>query len=148
MERTFIMVKPDGVMEGRVGEVIKRFEKAGFRLKAIKVMTADQELLRKHYSEHVSKPFYKGLEKFIMEGPVVPMVLEREDAVRKAREICGATDPSKAEAGTIRGDLGNDSVEKADAEDRAIRNIIHASGTVEEAKKEIGLWFSEGEIDG
>ena len=84
------MVKPDGVMEGRVGEVIKRFEKAGFRLKAIKVMTADQELLRKHYSEHVSKPFYKGLEKFIMEGPVVPMVLEKDNAVQDLRTLIGA----------------------------------------------------------
>ena len=143
MSRTFIMVKPDGVTGGHVGEVISRFEKAGFRITALKMVNATRELLREHYAEHVEKPFYPGLESFIMEGSVVPMILERENAVSKAREICGVTDPSKAETGTIRGDLSDDSGEKADAEDRAIRNIIHASGNDEEAEKEIELWFTE-----
>jgi nucleoside-diphosphate kinase len=148
MSRTFIMVKPDGFKDRLVGEVISRFEKAGFGLKALKMVKASKELLRKHYSEHVEKPFYPGLEAFIMEGPVVAMILESENAVAKAREICGSTDPSQAESGTIRGDFSDDSGEKADSEGRAIRNVVHASGSDEEAEKEINLWFSKEEIIG
>ena len=103
-------------------------------------MKATPQLLKKHYSAHVGKEFYKALEKF-MSSEVVAFVLEGNNAVKQARAITGATDPSKAERGTVRGDFGIDSAEKADKEKRAIENLVHASGTKEEAEKEIGLWF-------
>ena len=141
IERTLVIVKPDGVRRNLVDEIIERYEKEGLKVVQKKTMHADSTLLRQHYSAHVEKPFYKGLERFMSSGPVVAMILEGEDAVGHARKITGATDPSKAEKGTIRGDMGIDSLEKADREERAIENLVHASGTKEEAEKEIRLWF-------
>lgn len=143
MERTLIIIKPDGMQRGLVNEIIRRYEKAGLRIIAKKTVAADKDLLQQHYSAHVSKPFYPGLERFMMEAPVLAFVLEGENAIAKAREVTGATDPSKAAKGTIRGDLSDDSQEKADKEKRAIRNLVHASGNREEAEKEIRLWFPE-----
>jgi len=140
-ERTLIIVKPDGVRRKLVDEIIKRYEKEGLKVVRKKIMHADSALLRQHYSAHIEKPFYRGLEKFMSNGAVVAMILEGEDAAAHARKITGATDPSKAEKGTIRGDMGVDSLEKADREGRAIENLVHASGTREEAEKEIKLWF-------
>ncbi len=141
IEKTLVIVKPDGVKRNLTDDVIRRYEDAGLKVIQRKTMIADAGLLKKHYSAHVNKPFYKGLETFMTSGPVVVMVIEGEDAVAKVRQVTGATDPSKAEKGTIRGDLGQDSLEKADSEGRAIENIVHASGTREEAEKEIALWF-------
>lgn len=141
MERTLVVVKPDGIKRGLIDEIIKRYEKAGLKIIAKKTMQADAHLLQQHYSAHVKKPFYKVLEVFMSNGPVVAMIVEGEDAVALVRKMTGATDPTKAEKGTIRGDLGIDSLEKADREGRAIENLVHASGTKEEAKKEIKLWF-------
>ena len=140
-EQTLLIIKPDGVKRNLTNEIIRRYEKAGLKVIKQKIMRASQNLLREHYSAHLGKSFYVGLEKFMMEGPVVVILLEGEDAVNKTREITGVTDPSKAERGTIRGDLGNDSLKKADKEGRSIRNLVHASGNKEEAKKEIKLWF-------
>lgn len=141
MERTLVIIKPDGVKENLTDEIIRRYENAGLKMVKRKVIKADVTLLRRHYSAHVKKPFYEGLEKFMMECPVVAIVFKGEDAVNKVRKITGYTDPSKAEKGTIRGDLGEDSLEKADKEGRAVRNLVHASGSKEEAEKEIKLWF-------
>ncbi len=143
MERTLIIIKPDGVRRKLEREVISRYQKAGLKVVARKEMTADSSLLRKHYSAHAGKSFYKGLVEFMTSGPVITFVLEGKNAVEAARKVTGATDPSKAGKGTIRGDLGTDSQERADREKRAIRNIVHASGTKEEAEKEIRLWFPE-----
>lgn len=141
IERTLVVVKPDGVRRNLVDKIIERYEKEGLKIVQKKTMRADSALLRQHYSAHVEKPFYKGLEKFMSSGPVVAMILEGRNAVAHVRKITGATDPSKAEKGTIRGDMGTDSLEKADREGRAIENLVHASGTKEEADKEIRLWF-------
>lgn len=143
IERTLIIIKPDGMRQNLANEIIQRYEKAGLRVIAKKIISADRTLLRQHYSAHVEKPFYPGLERFMMETPVMVFILEGENAIAKAREVTGATDPRKAAKGTIRGDLSDDSQEKADREKRAIRNLVHASGTMEEAEKEIRLWFPE-----
>lgn len=143
MERTLIIVKPDGVKRGLVDKIIKRYEEKGLKVVALKKMKATPALLKKHYSAHVGKSFYAGLEKFMLSSEVVAFVLEGENAVKRAREITGATDPGKATKGTVRGDLGTDSGEKADKEGRAIENLVHASGTPEEAETEIRLWFPD-----
>ncbi|MEE9323099.1 MAG: nucleoside-diphosphate kinase [Candidatus Aenigmarchaeota archaeon] len=146
MERTCVIIKPDGIQRNLVGEIISCYERGGLKLKAIKIVKAEPDSLRKHYSAHVDKPFYSGLETYMTEGPVIIMIFEGENAIKRVREITGHTDPSKADKGTIRGDLGEDSFEKADSEGRGLRNLVHASGTPEEAEKEIELWFEKGDI--
>ncbi len=143
-EKTCVIVKPDGVKRNLTDKIISRYEKEDLKVIAKKKLTANDVLLTKHYSAHVGKSFFEPLKQFMMSGPVVAMIIEGESAVSHVRKITGATDPSKAEKGTIRGDLGIDSQEKADKDKRAIQNLVHASGTPEEAKKEIGLWFPEG----
>ncbi|KAL4131360.1 hypothetical protein QTP88_008685 [Uroleucon formosanum] len=135
-ERTFIMVKPDGVQRGLVGKIIKRFEEKGFKLVAMKFMWASEELLSKHYADLSSRPFFPGLVKYMASAPVVPMVWEGLDVVKTGRFILGATDPKNSNPGTIRGDLCV----------QVGRNIIHGSDAVESANKEIALWFSEKEV--
>lgn len=130
-ERTFIMIKPDGVHRGIVGEIIKRFEQKGFKLVAMKFMWASEDLLKKHYSDLSSKPFFGGLVKYMSSGPVVPMVWEGKNVVKTGRIMLGETDPAKSSPGTIRGDF---CIEVG-------RNICHGSDAVESAKKEIALWF-------
>jgi len=143
MERTCVIIKPDGVKRGLVDEIIRRYENAGLKIIAKKELIASDKLLSEHYSAHVGKPFFEPLKKFMMSGPVVAFVLEGEDAIALVRKVTGATDPSKADKGTIRGDLGVDSQEKADEEQRAIQNLVHASGNKDEADKEIRLWFPD-----
>lgn len=130
-EQTFVMIKPDGVRRGLVGEVLKRFETKGFKIKELKQVTITPELSKKHYEEHVDKPFYPGLEEFITSGPVVAMVLEGKRAVEVVRKMVGVTDSADAEPGTIRGDF---SLEKGE-------NIIHASDSPESAAREIANFF-------
>ena len=143
MERTLIIVKPDGVKRNLAEEIIRRYERTGLRVVARTTVKATPALLRKHYAAHTGKDFYSALEEYVLESPVVAFVLEGESAVAVARKATGATDPSTAEKGTIRGDLGIDSRELADSEKRSIRNLVHASGTKEEAAQEIRLWFPE-----
>jgi len=146
MERTCIIIKPDGVKRNLIGEIINRLEREGLSVRAIKMINAEVKTLRKHYSAHIDKHFYRGLEAYLMEGPIVAMVFEGFEAVKKSRKIVGHTDPGQAGKGTIRGDLGKDSLEIADREKRSVRNLIHASGTKDEADTEIGLWFKKEEI--
>jgi len=146
MERTCIIIKPDGVKRNLIGEITNRLEREGLNVRAIKMINAEIETLRKHYSAHVDKHFYQGLEAYLMEGPIVAMVFEGFEAIEKARDLIGHTDPGQARKGTIRGDLGEDSLERADREKRSVRNLIHASGTKEEAESEINLWFKKEEI--
>ncbi len=140
MERTLIIIKPDGMEKKLQDKIIARYTKAGFRITAKKEVRADSSLLRKHYSAHVSKPFYPSLEKFMSSRTVLAVVLEGNDAVSKARKITGATDPAKAEKGTVRADFGDFTLPD---EERIMKNLVHASATPEEAKKEIALWFPE-----
>jgi len=146
IERTLILLKPDAVQRSIVGRIISRFEDAGLKIVGTKMIWIDSNFSRKHYSEHVSKPFYKDLETFITESPVIAFVLEGPHAVEAARKIVGPTEPSKAQPGTIRGDFAQHSYEYASKHGIAIKNLIHASGSKEEAKKEIGLWFSLKEL--
>jgi nucleoside-diphosphate kinase len=136
MERTFLMVKPDGVQRNLVGEVIKRLENKGFTLVGLKLMSVSRELAEKHYGVHKERPFFAGLVDFIISSPVVAMVWEGEGVVASARKIIGATNPLAAEPGTIRGDFGIS----------IGRNLIHGSDAIETAQTEIALWFQEDEL--
>ncbi|MDZ5712012.1 nucleoside-diphosphate kinase [Jeotgalibacillus haloalkalitolerans] len=133
MEKTFLMVKPDGVQRGLIGEVICRFERKGFKLAAGKLMVISDELAKKHYGEHADKPFFGELVDFITSGPVFAMIWEGEDVVKTARHMMGATKPSEADLGTIRGDFGL----------TVGKNIIHGSDSLESAEREINLFFGE-----
>ena len=136
MEKTFVMVKPDGVQRGIVGQVVQRFESKGLKLVAAKFMRIDEELASKHYGEHIGKPFYEPLVKFITSGPVLAMVWEGKDAITTVRATVGKTNPADAGPGTIRGDFGMTTG----------RNIIHASDSPASAEREINLFFSDKEI--
>jgi len=131
IENTFIMVKPDGVARGLVGEVIARFERKGLILEKIRRLTIDGDLARLHYDEHVEKPFFPELLDFITSGPVVAMQWSGESAISVCRDLMGATDPKKAAPGTIRGDLGLE----------VTRNLVHGSDGPESAARELGIFF-------
>ena len=137
-ERTFVMVKPDGVQRGLIGEIISRFEHRGLKLVGAKALQLDEELAKTHYSEHEGKPFFEGLIDFITSGPVFAMVWEGKDATRQVRRMVGATDPAEAAPGTIRGDHGLD----------LGRNVIHASDHEDEGanEREIAVFFDEEEL--
>merc|ERR1712223_1022821 len=135
-ERSFIMIKPDGVHRGLVGEIIKRFEAKGFKLVAMKFMQASREHLEEHYADLKKKPFFPGLVKYMASGPVVPMVWEGLNVVKTGRVMLGATNPADSAPGTIRGDLCV----------QVGRNICHGSDAVDSAAKEIALWFKPEEL--
>ncbi len=146
VEHTLVLIKPDGVYRGLVGEIIHRFERAGLKIVALKLVWIDKDFAKKHYSAHLSKDFYPSLENYITSGPVVAMVLEGINAVEVVRKMVGPTEPGKAPPGTIRGDYCHVNFAYADKSGKSVYNIIHASGTVEEAKQEIMLWFDPPEI--
>ena len=133
-ERTYIMVKPDGVQRGLVGEIIKRFEAKGFKLVALKMAKPSRETVEEHYVDLKSKGFFKDLCDYILSGPVVCMVWEGLNAVKSGRVLLGATKPSESAPGTIRGDFALD----------VGRNICHGSDSVENGKREVKHWFPEG----
>merc|ERR1712150_114136 len=135
-ERTFIMIKPDGVARNLVGKIVERFEQRGYKLVAMKFMQASEEHLQKHYADLASKPFFNSLVKHIASGPVVPMVWEGKDVVKQGRSMLGETDPLKSKPGSIRGDFSIDMG----------RNIIHGSDSVDSANAEIALWFKVEEL--
>ncbi|XP_015928049.1 nucleoside diphosphate kinase [Parasteatoda tepidariorum] len=135
-ERTFIMIKPDGVQRNLVGKIISRFEEKGFKLVAMKFMQASQGLLENHYADLSSLPFFPGLVQYMQMGPVVPMVWEGDNVVKTGRDIIGATNPLMSAPGTLRGDLCI----------QVGRNIIHGSDSVPSAQKEISLWFKDEEL--
>ena len=134
---TYVMVKPDGVQRGLIGEIINRFERKGLKLVGLKSVVPSLELAETHYEVHKERPFYNGLIKFITSGPVVAMVWEGVDAINVARTLIGSTNARDAPPGTIRGDLGMDMG----------YNMIHGSDSEENAKTEIELWFPEGLLD-
>ena len=136
MEQTFVMIKPDGVQRGLIGEIISRIERKGLRIVAMRMCQVTDETARRHYAEHVEKPFFNSLIEFITSSPAVPMIVEGADAVSVMRTIAGATDPKEALVGTIRGDFGLD----------VGRNLIHSADSLESAKREIAIHFTEDEV--
>jgi nucleoside-diphosphate kinase len=133
MERTFIIIKPDAVQRGLVGEIVARFERRGLKIVGMKFMQVSEELARKHYAVHESRPFFNGLIQYIISAPVVAMVLEGTNAITAARNTIGATKPSEAAPGSIRADLGLE----------IGRNLVHGSDGPDTAASEIALWFGE-----
>lgn len=136
MERTFVLVKPGAVARGLVGEVAGRFERRGFRIRAMKMLLVDTELAAEHYAEHREKDFFGELVGSITSGPVVAFVLEGPEAISVVRKMMGATNPLASEPGTIRGDFATE----------IVNNIVHGSDGPESAAREIGLYFNEEEI--
>ncbi|MDO8618923.1 MAG: nucleoside-diphosphate kinase [Candidatus Daviesbacteria bacterium] len=167
IQRTLVLIKPDGVKRNLIGDIINRFEKRGLKVLKLEMLTPPEDLVAEHYQlnnrdyilglghvdttgwteEQKEEKYQKSykivedLQKFLISGPIVKMVLEGEEAVSLVREITGKTDPATSPEGSIRGDLGEDSFEKSNQENRAVYNLIHASGTPEEAEREIQLWF-------
>lgn len=136
VEQSYIMIKPDGVQRGLVGDIISRFEKKGFKLIGLKIFQCPKELAEEHYKDLQSKPFFPKLIEYITSGPVVCMAWEGVGVVASARKLIGATNPLQAEPGTIRGDLAV----------QTGRNVVHGSDSPENGKREIALWFEEGEL--
>ena len=133
MDRTLILVKPDAFARNLTGEIIARFERKGLRIVALKHMTVDEDLAKRHYAEHDGKPFFGELVEFITSGPLVAMVLEGNDAVKAARQVIGATNPLEATTGSIRGDFATE----------VGKNMVHGSDSAESAAREAGLFFPE-----
>lgn len=163
IQKTLILIKPDGVLRNLIGDIISRYEKAGLKVLNLRLLDAPPEVVEKHYpmdedylrsigeksvkaGEEVSDTVEQGrkvvtwLRNFITSGPIVAMVLEGEEAIPQARKVTGYTDPSTAEAGSIRGDFGTDSILEANRDGRPVYNLIHASGNPEEAEFEISIW--------
>ncbi|CAL8304984.1 unnamed protein product [Merluccius merluccius] len=135
-ERTFVAVKPDGVQRRLVGEIVRRFEKKGFKLVGMKLVQASEDLLKEHYRDLRTKPFFNGLVRYMSSGPVVAMVWQGLDVVKTSRKMLGETNPVDSLPGTIRGDY---CVEVG-------RNVIHGSDSVESAQRELSLWFHQNEL--
>lgn len=136
MDRTLVIVKPDAVQRGLIGEVLRRLETRGLKMVGLKLMAVSQELARKHYAVHTGKSFFEPLISYITSAPVVVAVFEGKDAVAAVRSTVGATNPVQAAPGTIRGDLGME----------IGRNLVHASDSAEAARSEVALWFKEDEL--
>jgi nucleoside-diphosphate kinase len=134
-EKTLILVKPDGVARGLVGEVISRIEAKGYAIDSLRMLQADRALLEKHYAEHVGKPFYEPLVEFMMSGPIVAIVASGNRVIEGFRSLAGVTDPTVAAPGTIRGDLARDQGTKV------VQNIVHGSDSPESAAREILIFF-------
>ncbi len=136
MERTLILVKPDGVQRGFIGQIIARFERRGLKLAGMKLMQMSVEMASKHYAEHVGKPFYDGLVSYITSGPIVAMAWQGNNAIQIARNTMGVTRPAEAAMGTIRGDFGLE----------VGRNLVHGSDGAESAARELNLFFDASEL--
>lgn len=135
-ERTFVAIKPDGVKRGLIGRILGKFEDKGYKIVGLKMIQVTEELAAKHYAEHVGKPFYEGLLKFITSGPIIAMVLQGENAISGVRKFMGKTNPDEAEVGSVRGDFA-----------QVTRyNTMHGSDSKESAEREINLYFNPDEI--
>lgn len=135
-QRTLVLVKPDGVHRGLTGQILARIEAKGYTLAQLELVNATRELLEQHYEEHQGKPFFEPLVEFMLSGPVVAAVVEGDRVIEGFRSLAGATEPTTAAPGTIRGDLGRDWGEKVQ------KNLVHGSDSPESAEREIGIWFS------
>ncbi len=137
MQRTLVLIKPDGVKRRLIGEIIARIERKGYEVVALKTMRADRAILEQHYAEHEGKPFYEPLLEFMLSGPIVAMVVEGQRVIEGFRSIAGATDPTVAAPGSIRGDLARDQGTKV------VQNLVHGSDSEESAARELGIFFPE-----
>ncbi|MDD4878820.1 MAG: nucleoside-diphosphate kinase [Candidatus Nanoarchaeia archaeon] len=146
IERTLVLVKPDGVQRGLIGEIISKFEKRGLKIVGMKMIWIDKDFSKKHYAAHLDKKMYPMLEEFITSAPVVAMAVEGIHAVELVRKVVGSTEPKGAPIGTIRGDYAHVSYEYADKKKISIKNLVHASGNKQEAEQEIALWFGVDEL--
>ena len=135
-QRTLVLVKPDGVQRGLTGQILARIEAKGYTLAQLELVTATREILERHYEEHQGKPFFEPLVEFMLSGPVVAAVVEGDRVIEGFRSLAGATEPTTAAPGTIRGDLGRDWGENVQ------KNLVHGSDSPESAEREIGIWFS------
>lgn len=136
-----MLIKPDGVQRGLIGEVISRIERKGYSVVALKMMNADRELLERHYAEHAGKVFFEPLVEFMSSGPIVALIAEGNRVIEGFRSLAGATDPTLAAPGTIRGDLARDQGTKV------VQNIVHGSDSVESANREIAIFFNDFSIE-
>lgn len=136
LERTLVLVKPDGVQRGLVGTIIGRFEATGMKIVGMKLMHVSEDLASRHYAEHEGKPFYDGLVNYITSAPIVALCLEGPDAIAITRKLMGATRPNEAPPGTIRGDFGIE----------VSRNLVHGSANNQDAAREVGLFFNDAEL--
>ena len=136
MERTLVLVKPDGVQRGLIGEILGRFERKGLKVAGLRLLTVPREMAEEHYAVHAGKHFYAGLVEFITSGPVAAIALDGPDAIATVRRMVGKTMPNEADAGTIRGDFGIS----------GLRNLIHASDAADTADTELKLWFGSGAL--
>jgi nucleoside-diphosphate kinase len=136
VERTLVLVKPDGVQRGLIGEILARFERKGLKVVGLRLLSVPRQLAERHYAVHAGKPFYPGLVEFIISGPVAAIALQGPDAIATVRRLVGSTRPNEADAGTIRGDYGIST----------LRNLIHASDALETAAEELDLWFESDEL--
>ncbi len=136
-----VLIKPDGVKRGLVGEVISRIETKGYSIVAVKMLQADRSILEQHYAEHAGKPFYEPLVEFMLSGPIVALIAEGNRVIEGFRSLAGATDPTVAAPGTIRGDLARDQGTKV------VENIVHGSDSAESAKREIEIFFNGSSIE-
>jgi len=141
-EQTLILLKPDAVQRNLIGQILARFEAEGFAINQIRTVEPSTDLLHHHYKEHLDEDFFPGLVKYMQEDHVIACTMTRDNAVPAARDLIGDTEPAAADEGTIRGDLGDDSYEQADDEDRGLHN--HASEDHDAAEREIELWFGDG----
>ncbi len=146
IQQTLVLIKPDGVQRGLVGEIIKRFEQRGLKIVGMKMTEIDADFSKKHYAELIEKDFYPGLETYITSGPVIAFVVEGVDAIENVRKLVGATESKSAVPGTIRGDYTHISYSHANAKEISIKNLVHASGNEKDAKNELSLWFSVDEF--
>jgi nucleoside-diphosphate kinase len=137
IQRTLVLIKPDGVRRRLIGEVLARIERKGYDVVALKMMQADRALLEKHYGEHQGKPFYEPLLEFMLSGPIVAMIVEGNRVIEGFRSIAGVTDPTVADPGSIRGDLARDQGTKV------VQNLVHGSDSEDSASREIGIFFPE-----
>lgn len=137
IEKTLILVKPDGVRRGLVGEILRRIEDKGYTIDALRMLTADSQILEKHYAEHIGKSFYQPLVEFMMSGPIVAVVASGERVIEGFRSLAGVTDPTVAAPGTIRGDLARDQGTKV------LQNLVHGSDSAESAAREIAIFFPQ-----
>jgi nucleoside-diphosphate kinase len=136
VERTLVLVKPDGVARGLTGEILRRIEAKGYTIAELKKVTPERSVLEAHYAEHEGKPFYEPLLDFMSSGPIIAVVFEGERVIEGFRALAGVSDPTVAAPGTIRGDLGRDWGEKVQ------KNLVHGSDSPESAEREIGIWFA------
>ena len=152
LEQTLVLVKPDGVKRGLIGEVIKRFEQRGLKIIGLKLIKIDEDIAKKHYTEDISKRrgerVRNNLINFLTSGPVVAIAIEGIDAIENVRKLIGDTESKKALPGTIRGDFSHQSYAHADEKDIVLQNLVHASSSKEDAETELAVWFSVDEIHG